>query len=691
MAGNIKGITIEFNGDTSQLDKSIREVDKNTRNLDKELKDVNKGLKFNPTSVDLWRQKQTLLTQKINETQQKLTLLKQKQAALDAKDVDKNSEEYRRLQREIIETESKLKTFKGQLQAVGNVKLRAASEQLKQIGSKATAAGHAMAGVSRAAGVVAAGIGALAVKSGQWADDLNTLSKQYRLSTKQLQLYSAAADLVDVDVNAIAKSHLKLVRNMKSAADGSKSQAEAFKQLGIDVTNSDGSLRDSEEVWQQTIKALGQMSNETERDALAMTIMGKSAAELNPLIADQGETYQKLVDTMKKYDLDFIDQETLDRANEFNDQIDTMKAIGKIAFQSLGAQLADVLAPALQVIVDYGGRFMNWLSKLNPVVIAVVGGVASLVAVVSPALLLFGALASAAGALTGALATISAPMIAIGAAIAGLIAVFAAAYTSSEPFRKAINEIASVIGAQLMSVLKSAVSFFKQLFSIIVSTATSVATDLAPVLQMLMPVIAAIATFLAGRLKKAFTLIINVVKLLSTVIKTVASIFKTAFLAIGNFAINAYNRIKGAFSKVKNALVQPFETAKNIIKGIIDKIKGFFNFKVSTPHIPLPHFAIKPAGWKIGDLVKGKIPSLSVDWYARGGIFDSPTIAGIGEAGPEAVVPLDKFWDKLDKIQGGDTFNIVINDADSMSVKQIADRVTAEIIKNQNRRRLAWR
>ena len=53
------------------------------------------------------------------------------------------------------------------------------------------------------------------------------------------------------------------------------------------------------------------------------------------------------------------------------------------------------------------------------------------------------------------------------------------------------------------------------------------------------------------------------------------------------------------------------------------------------------------------------VPHLSVDWYAQGGIFDSPTIAGIGEAGPEAVVPLDKFWDKLEHLQG--ETNIVIN------------------------------
>ena len=141
MAGNIKGITIEFQGDTSKLDKALRNVSNSARGIDKELRQVDKALKFNPTSVDLWRQKQTLLTQKINETRTKLDLLKQKQAQMDASGVDKNSAEYRKLQREIIETESKLKHFEGELRKIGNVNLRALGEQFKQIGAKMTAVG----------------------------------------------------------------------------------------------------------------------------------------------------------------------------------------------------------------------------------------------------------------------------------------------------------------------------------------------------------------------------------------------------------------------------------------------------------------------------------------------------------------------------------------------------------------------
>ena len=91
---------------------------------------------------------------------------------------------------------------------------------------------------------------------------------------------------------------------------------------------------------------------------------------------------------------------------------------------------------------------------------------------------------------------------------------------------------------------------------------------------------------------------------------------------------------------IKSAITAPIETAKSIISGIIEGIKGLFNFEISWPHIPTPHFGITPPDWHIGDLLKGKIPKLAIDWYAKGDIFTSSSIIGVGEAGPEAVIPL---------------------------------------------------
>lgn len=689
MAGNIKGITITFRGDTTQLDKALRQVDKETSNIDKELKKVNSALKFNPTNIELWRQKQTLLTQKVKETEERLKTLKAAQKQMDGKDVDKNSEEYRNLQREIITTESKLKTFKGQLQSIGNIKLRAASEQLKEVGSKATAAGNAMRGISRAAAAVALGIGALTKKSAKWADDVVTASKVYGTSTKELQKYYAAANLVDVSAESIVSTHRKLERNMLNASLGSKKQALAFKELGIEYQNADGSLREGDKVWQDTISALSKMTNETERDAYAMALMGRSATDLNPLIEDGAEGYKLLSDAMSKYDLEFVDDETLQKANDFNDQMDIMKSVTLIALQNLGSELAGVLEPALERVVDVAGKFANWINGLDPVIVAVIGGISALVAAIAPALLLFGALASAAGAVAGVLAGITAPMIAIGAAVAALVAAFAIGMTKSEEFRNAIIGLITPLADAFLPVIQSIVAFFKVFIQELIATVTEIANQLAPCIVAITPILIRVANIVGKVLKKAFTVFGAVVKVLGATIRALATIFSGTFVTIVTIATNIVNRIRTIFGKVKAALTTPFETAKNIIKGIVDKIKGFFNFTAKSPKIPLPHFAIKPSGWKIGDLLEGKIPSLSIKWYAKGGIFNSPTLAGIGEAGPEAVVPLDKFWRKLEQMQGGD-FIVNVYGSDNMSVNELALAVEQRIIEMEKRRKMAW-
>lgn len=607
MAGNIKGITIEFQGDTTKLDKALRQINNNTKSLDRELKQVDKALKFNPTSVELWRQKQQLLSQKVEETRKKLDALKQAQAQMDASGVDKNSQEYRQLQREIIVTENQVKTFEGQLRKIGNVNLRATSEQFKEIGNGLTSAGHAMMGLSTAAAAVTVAIGAAAVKSGRWADDLNTMSKVYSISTTELQKYSAAADLVDVSVETIAKSHIKLEKQMLSASSGTGASAEAFEKLGVSVTNADGSLRNGDAVWQDTIAALGGLSNETERDALAMQLMGRSAAELNPLIEDNGETYKMVADTMAKYGLEYVDQDTLNKANQFNDSLDTMKLLGTTAFNQMATQLSAYLAPAMQRAVDLVGQLAEWFSNLSPETQTVIIAIAGVVAVLGPLLIGLGKVSFAISS---------------------------------------IMSLASTLGLS---------------FSMLTG-----------------PVGIAIAIFAA--LVAAGVLIY---KNWDT-IKAKAIAFKDAVVQAFN---DFKTKVTTTFNNIKTAIVTPIQTAINTVKGIIDKIKGWFPINIGKifSNLKLPHFKLS------GEFsLKNKtVPHLSVDWYKTGGIFDSPSIIGVGEAGAEAVVPLDKLWDKLDNLQG--ETNIVINvNGSNKDPREIAEEVKRVLIKETNQRRLAW-
>lgn len=152
------------------------------------------------------------------------------------------------------------------------------------------------------------------------------------------------------------------------------------------------------------------------------------------------------------------------------------------------------------------------------------------------------------------------------------------------------------------------------------------------------------------------------------IIGNLATKWNSRFNALVTSTRNAINKVKSIVSNVKtifsnvyNAIKSKLDKAKNYVKNIIDKIKGFFNFKVSLPKIKLPHFSISPKGWDIGDLLKGKIPKLSIDWYKKAMnnpmLLDKPSIFGYdpstgnlmggGEAGSEVVAGASKLMNMI--------------------------------------------
>ena len=155
-----------------------------------------------------------------------------------------------------------------------------------------------------------------------------------------------------------------------------------------------------------------------------------------------------------------------------------------------------------------------------------------------------------------------------------------------------------------------------------------------------------------GLIKAIPSLIKSIPKIITAVVKAITSfawglVGKGMITSIADGFKAALSVLKSAANKAKDAILQPIQTARDKVKEVVEKIKSFFNFKVSLPKIKLPHFSIKPSGWKIGDLLKGIKPELGIQWYAKGAIFDKPTLfatphgmKGVGEAGAEAVAPI---------------------------------------------------
>lgn len=620
MADRIKGITIEFNGDTTELDKALRKIKTEARGVDKELKDVNRALKFNPKNTELLAQKQRLLKDRVDQTSKSLDQLKDVQNQLDAQKVDKNSEEYRRVRREIIETESKLKHYEAEQAKFirESKKIYQVGQAFEQTGQKIESAGRSLRAVSAAAGAVAAALGGVSVKAGRTADDLNTLSKVTGINTRELQMYAAQADLVDVSVEDMAKAHQRLKKSMASS-----SSTKYFEQLGVQTKNADGSLRDANEVFNDTIKALGKMENETERDAVAMALMGKSANNLNPLIEDGGRTYEKVSKMMKKYGLEPVSQKDLDRANEFNDAIDTIKLLFTQAVQIVGTKIAGYLVPVMDKLVKKVAKFAEWLGGLSGETLSKIMAVLGAIALISPALTLIGKtmqvvgkvmqnMTTIIGGLSKAMAFLAAnPIVLIIAGITALVAAFVILWKKSEAFR----------------------NFFINAWDSI-KTATTNAVNF---------------------MKKAFS-----------TIGGIFSTIKNKFVGLGTALGNA---ISGAIKGAMNRVITRVETIINTAIALINSAITLAN--------------------KLPGVNVGKVKALHLPRLAHGGILNGAQTVIAGEAGPEAIIPLDELWKHIDGINGGG-ITINVYGAAGQSVNELAAEIERRLVAAQKRRTMAW-
>lgn len=409
MAGaKIRGITLEIGGDTSGLTKALKDVNGDLKNTQKQLKDVERLLKLDPKNTELLAQKQKLLADNVDNTSKKLDELKRIQDTMDQNGVDKNSEQYMALQREIIATENDLKKAKAELQKFGSVSLQKVKAQFEDISKKADKVAEKTRDLSLSAGGALAGLGGLAYKAISGADELNTLAKQTGFTTEELQRFKYAADLVDVSMEDIVGASKKMKKAMGSDDD-------VFGKLGVSIRNSNGELRDMRDVFYDSLRALSRVRNETERDTLAMELFGKSADELAGIIDDGG-------DALKRFGSEAVgvlDSETLDKLNAMNDQIDQMKANLIGAFTELGAKIAEVLGPKLEWLITKVGEFVDWLGTLDEGTLETVIYLLALAAAISP-------VASAIGNVSGAIAfLLSNPYVALIAAIIALVALIA--------------------------------------------------------------------------------------------------------------------------------------------------------------------------------------------------------------------------------------------------------------------------
>ncbi len=770
---DIKGITIEIDGDVTPLSKSLRDVNADLKSVQGTLRAVDKALKLDPKNVDLLQKKQEALSDAVRDVDEKLS--KEREALAQLKAQDDGSEEMakkqKELEREITATEATLTTYKSQLSETENTLNEVANESgeaedaSNELGEAVEDAGESAKGANegwtaskqmlvdfaetaakaaiQAVKELAGAMKDAAVDSAAYADDILTLSTQTHLSTDTLQEFQYMSQLVDVDLNTITGSLTKLTKNMASAQGGTGAAAEALKTLGVSATDSNGNLRSAEDVFNDVIGALGGVENEAERDALAMTLFGKSAQDLNPLIDAGSDAIAGFAE--EAHEVGYVlDEEALGSLGAVDDSFQRMQTTMTATRNQIVAKMAPALASGGEQLLAFA-QSVNW-QKVGEIIGAVVSKIASYI----PSII----------------ATVKSV---VSYMQSNVIPTVERVWTTVEPVMSKIGDLAAEVFPQMVEIIGAALEAISKAIDFawpyIETVVTNTINNVRNVINIVMKLLQgdwrgawdAIKKLVTDRIKQVQTTIKTVFTAIKTTATTIWNGIKTAIAgpidaaktAVSN-AINniksyiasvsssgivttfaniksgvsdaissakssvssAIENIKGflgnvsssgivaTFNNIKNGISSAINSAKEAVSGAMEKIKSFLKGELTFPHIKVPHFKISGGviPWGIGG--QGTKPTVSVEWYRKAMnqavLLNGATIFGAmggslmggGEAGKEVILGLDK----LKEYAGNRVINVnmTINASPNQDVNALARAVSQRIQSEVMAKRAVW-
>ena len=581
------------------------------------------------------------------------------------------------------------------LAAAGQLNLAdAAATTVQMMGSFGLGAGDA----TRIANALAGAANASSADVSDLTQAMSQCSAQAALAGWSLEDTAAALALfADHGVKG-SDAGTSLKTMLQRLAAPTDQAAEAIAAYGLNIRDSNGKMKDISGIADELTGKLGSLSD-AERDAALQTIFGSDASRAAAILMQSGsEGLAKYIAATN----DATAAETMANAQkgELSWALENMGG----AVESAAIAFGTALAPAITAVAGVIGNVAEAFASLPAGVQTGIAVVFALVAALGPLLMVIGSVVAALPAISegfavlgGALAIPLAPAAAVVAAIAAIAAAIYAAWTTSETFRAAVmagvdaisskvqeicaflapyvqafldqivstvqvamDTLGPIIGAALTVIVDIVVPILTTLmdsvgvfFANILATATNIMQAISMVIsgawtliqgifQTVLGVILAVTTGDFTMLQQGVSNILNgLTSIVSGILQGIASMFTGAWNNIKITVTGACNAVSGAvsgaFNGIKSVIDSTMNGAKSTVSGALSAISGFFaGLHLQFPHINLPHFSIS------GDfsLVPPSVPSISVSWYRTGAIAMGASVVGIGEAGPEAVVPL---------------------------------------------------
>ena len=631
------------------------------------------------------------------------------------------------------------------LAAAGQLNLADAAETTVQMmGSFGLGAGDA----TRIANALAGAANASSADVSDLTQAMSQCSAQASLAGWSLEDTAAALALfADHGVKGSdAGTSLKTMLQRLSAP--TDQAADAMEAYGLEVRDSNGKMKDITGIADELTGKLGTLSD-AERDAALQTIFGSDASRAAAILMQSGsEGLQKYIAATN----DATAAETMANAQkgELSWALENMGG----AIESASIAFGSALAPAITAVAGVIGNVAEAFASLPSGAQTAIAVVLALVAAVGPLLVVFGSVVAMLPALSegllmlgGAFAVPLAPALAVAAAIAAVVAVLVTLWNTSETFRATVLAAVDAISAKVQEICAFLAPYVQAFVDQLVLTVQAAMDVLLPIIEAALTVIIAIvvpvltsimdtvanvfATILAtvtnvmaalssiiqgawqviqGIFQTVLGLIVGVVtgdfsmmssgvsgilngmsSIISDILQGILSVFSGIWNSIKSVAVGACNAVtgavSGAFNGIRSVIENAMSGAKSTVSNALDAISGFFaGLHLEFPHIALPHFSLSGEF----SLMPPSVPSISVSWYRTGAIAMGASVVGIGEAGPEAVVPLsgremDPYADAVARrlaARGADARaggTVVYNIGDvTVSMEQLRDLATLE-------------
>lgn len=696
----IAGITIEIDGDTSKLVKSLDQASKKVEGVGKKIEGVGKSLTTHLTVPIVTAA--GVAVSKFAEVDKTMTLTNQTM---------QNSAEEAELLNKAMQDAASNSTF-------GMSEAAQASLNFARAGLDATEAASALApAMNLAAGeggdldIVSAGLVATINGFGDsfdnaehYADifanacnnsalDVNGLSDAMSTAApifnaagytvQDAALYMGVMANAGIDASEAANS---LKTGMARLISPAKQGAEWMDRLGIEVTNADGTMKDSVTIQRELHDAFGTLS-ESEQIAAASAIFGKNQMSKWLALINTAPADVEALNTSLEQDGTTTEMATA-MMGGFGGSIEKLKSSLDVLMTSLGQLAAQYLTPVIEKVQGAIDKFMALDDETKEHIIKIAG----IVAAVGPVLLIIGKVVSGIGSiisiasgLIAAITAISAPVLAVIAVITAVIAIGVLLYKNWDT----IKEKASELGEELkrrFEVIKLAITMTWEAIKEKTSEAFNAIKD-----KIANSQIGQAASKVWDAMKKTASDSFNAIKKaydehgggLKGAVSATMEAIKQYYSAGYNFIDNLTG---GKLSAIKDKVSGTFDSIKEKIRSAIDYIKGLFNFSWSLPDIRLPHFSVSGQF----SLNPPQIPHFSVQWYKKAMddayMLNGATIFGQsggkllggGEAGSEMIIGTNKLMSMIAQAKGGTTtYNnqFVINGVDR-DPQQLAQEIS---------------